>query len=140
MMPLQSSSFEETKLKPNERIQIKDSSLAPEKQFEPWISSVEPSNTSYFTRNYGWDEIEQNEDETKQLRQLFSIWDAERIAILKLQHDLDKNIFQRKRMHDIININFVSFRHIRLYQTYRSKYWISSVVMGSSSSQLFKYI
>ena len=57
---------------------------------------MEPSNTSYFTRNYGWDEIEQNEDETERLRQLLSIWDAERIAILKLQHDLDKNVFQRK--------------------------------------------
>ena len=130
-MPLQSSSFEEAKFKPNERIQINDSSLAPEKQFEPWISpdhemsnrvsisarylfsfkvncvvflihSVEPSNTSYFTRSYGWDEIEQNEEETKQLRRLLSIWDAERLAILKLQHDLDKNIFQRKRMYEII--------------------------------------
>ena len=59
-------------------------------------------NTSYFTRNYGWNEIEENEDETKRLRQLLSIWDAERIAILKLQHDLDKNIFQRKESNDRI--------------------------------------
>ncbi|CAF3899189.1 unnamed protein product [Rotaria sp. Silwood2] len=58
-------------------------------------SVIEPSKTSNFVRNYGWDEIEQNEEETKRLRQLVSIWDAERIAILKLQYDLDKNIFKR---------------------------------------------
>ncbi len=68
-------------------------------------NSVVPSNVSYFTRNYGWDEIEQNEDETKKLRQLLSIWDAERIAILKLQHDLDKNLFQRKKkVHETVKM------------------------------------
>ncbi|CAF0859411.1 unnamed protein product [Rotaria sordida] len=85
---------------------IVDSYVAPEKHFEPWnlsdppknrniFQNIEQSKTSNFLRNYGWDEIEQNEDETKRLRQLVSIWDAERIAILKLQYDLDKNIFKR---------------------------------------------
>ena len=56
------------------------------------MHSAEPS----FTRNYGWNEIEENEDDSKRLQQLLSSWDAERTAILKLQHDLDKNVFKRK--------------------------------------------
>ncbi|CAF3469926.1 unnamed protein product [Rotaria socialis] len=80
---------------------IIDSNFGPEKHFEPWNLSdssknrIEQSKTPNFVRNHGWDEIEQSEEEAKRLRQLLSIWDAERIAILKLQYDLDKNIFQR---------------------------------------------
>ncbi|CAF0889797.1 unnamed protein product [Adineta steineri] len=94
---------------------IIDSKFAPEKHFEPWnlsnasknreyssnniitnkTSRSEPLNQPSSSRNYGWNEIEQNEEEIERLRQLLPIWDAERIAILKLQHDLDKNIFKR---------------------------------------------
>ena len=66
------------------------------------LNSVEPPKTSKFLRNYGWDEIEQSEEEALRLRQLLSIWDAERIAILKLQHDLDKNVLKRIKMTDAI--------------------------------------
>ena len=62
------------------------------------INTVEPTQTSNFLRQYGWDEIGQYDDEAKRLRQLLSVWDAERIAILKLQYDLDKNIFKRNNM------------------------------------------
>ena len=55
------------------------------------MPSAEPTST----RSYGWNEIEENEDDSKRLQQLLSLWDAERVAILKLQHDLDKNVFKR---------------------------------------------
>ena len=78
--------------------------------------------TSNFIRQYGWDEIEQCDDEAKRLRQLLSIWDAERIAILKLQYHLDKNIFKRNNMHKMNAMTkkfffcffFLSLRYISL--------------------------
>ncbi|CAF3649629.1 unnamed protein product [Rotaria sp. Silwood1] len=102
----QSSLHDEIKKENVGYTHIVDSYFAPEKHFEPWnlldppknrniFQNIEPPKTSNFVRNYGWDEIEQNEEETKRFRQLVSIWDAERIAILKLQYDLDKNIFKR---------------------------------------------
>jgi hypothetical protein len=52
----QSSSYDEAKLKINERIHIKDSSLAPEKQFEPWISrdslDLKMPNEASFSERY----------------------------------------------------------------------------------------
>jgi hypothetical protein len=78
------------------------------KIYYPFNNSDEPTNVPYFSRNYGWDEIEQAEDDEKRLRQLLSIWDAERIAILKLQHDLDKNVIKRIDMTDAIVTKDVS--------------------------------
>ena len=60
------------------------------------MNLAQPSEPSCYTRNYGWNEIEQDEEERKRLDYLLSIWDMERTAILKLQHDLNKNLFQRK--------------------------------------------
>ncbi len=71
--------------------------LSLSKNYDFAVNSVESSDTPCASRNYGWNEIEQNEEEKERLRQLLPIWDAERIAILKLQHDLDKNIFQRNK-------------------------------------------
>ncbi|CAF1303330.1 unnamed protein product [Adineta steineri] len=108
-------SNDEVNTKPVGYTHIIDSKFAPEKHFEPWnlsnisknreyssnnkitnkASRSEPLNQPSSSRNYGWNEIEQNEEEIERLRQLLPIWDAERIAILKLQHDLDKNIFKR---------------------------------------------
>ncbi|CAF4030457.1 unnamed protein product [Adineta steineri] len=107
-------SNDEVNTKPVGYTHIIDSKFAPEKHFEPWNltdisknreyfsnnkitnkASCEPLNQPSSTRNYGWNEIEQSEEEIERLRQLLPIWDAERIAILKLQHDLDKNIFKR---------------------------------------------
>ena len=127
-----SSLYDRDKLQKNPHIHYTNSALtSDEQQFEPWTpvdshgnqqnfsnpqstnqtsigedrlsQAAKASNTSYFTRHYGWDEIEQNEDETKRFRQLFSIWDSERIAILKLQHDLDRNIFERKAPNDLLS-------------------------------------
>ena len=61
-----------------------------------WMRTGTPTDASYYTRNYGWDEIEQDEEYNQRLRELIAIWDAERIAILQIQQDLDKNILQRK--------------------------------------------
>ncbi|CAF2128853.1 unnamed protein product [Rotaria magnacalcarata] len=100
---------------------IIDSNFGPEKHFEPWNLSdssknrIEQSKTPNFVRNHGWDEIEPSEEEAKRLRQLLSIWDAERIAILKLQYNLDKNIF--KRTFDYIK---------RLGQSVRLALWLWS--------------
>lgn len=60
------------------------------------MHTVTPTDASYYTRNYGWDEIEQDEEYNQRLRELIDVWDAERIAILQIQQDLDKNILQRK--------------------------------------------
>ena len=60
-----------------------------------WSSTGTPTDASYYTRGYGWDETEQDEEYYKRLHELIAVWDAERIAILKIQHDLDKNILQR---------------------------------------------
>ncbi|CAF0784311.1 unnamed protein product [Didymodactylos carnosus] len=99
----------------NSNAYLVDLALSPEKHFEPYrinnndeqkqsldptplprhIEQIiaEPFSDQYFSRNYGYEEDPvQNE---KQLANMAKLWDVERIAIQKLQHDLDKNIFQK---------------------------------------------